>query len=311
VSRRHLDTPGPLEPPVAQRDLELEVAKCVGGVLSPLLANIALSVLDEHLHGPWLPGGAQSTQVKRAGRRKKGLLRWRLVRYADDFVVLVHGNENDAQALREDVARVLATMGLRLTEAKTQVTHLDRGFDFLGFRIQRRRKRGTNKWYVYTFVADRAIRAVKAKIRAMTPRETHQDRPGRTRPRLRGLLHPADGNTNQLAAWITTARSADLPHLHAFTRGLDLDHAAVDAALTLPHHNGGAEGVNTKTKQIMRQMHGRAGFPPSATASSSANTQSPPKVHQSRVSDSPVHTAEPGPGPPWGMGRRRDAPSPG
>ncbi len=65
-------------------------------------------------------------------------------------------------------------MGLRLSEAKTQVTHLDRGFDFLGFRIQRRRKRGTNKWYVYTFVADRAIRAVKAKIRAMTPRESHQ-----------------------------------------------------------------------------------------------------------------------------------------
>jgi RNA-directed DNA polymerase len=40
VSRRHLDTPGPLEPPVAQRDLELEVAKCVGGVASPLLANL-------------------------------------------------------------------------------------------------------------------------------------------------------------------------------------------------------------------------------------------------------------------------------
>ncbi|WP_007513513.1 group II intron reverse transcriptase/maturase [Frankia saprophytica] len=145
-----------------------------GGILSPLLANIALSVLDEHLHGPWQPGGAQSTQVKRAGRRKKGLPRWRLVRYADDFVVLVNGNEHDAQTLREEVVRVLTTMGLRLSEAKTQVTHLDRGFDFLGFRIQRRRKRGTDKWYVYTFVADRAIRAVKAKIRAMTPRESHQ-----------------------------------------------------------------------------------------------------------------------------------------
>jgi RNA-directed DNA polymerase len=44
------------------------------------------------------------------------------------------------------------------------------GFDFLGFRIQWKRKRGTNKWYVYTFIADRPFRAVKAKIRALTHR---------------------------------------------------------------------------------------------------------------------------------------------
>jgi len=34
----------------------------------------------------------------------------------------------------------------------------------------------------------------------------------------------------------------------------------VNAAITLPHHNGRTEGVNTRTKRIMRQMHGRAGF---------------------------------------------------
>ncbi len=50
----------------------------------------------------------------------------------------------------------------------------------------------------------------------------------------------------------------DLPHLHTFTRGLGLD--AVNAALTHPFHNGGTEGVNTKTKLIKRQMYGRAGF---------------------------------------------------
>jgi transposase len=75
------------------------------------------------------------------------------------------------------------------------------------------------------------------------------------------LLDPADGNDDLLTTWITTARAADLPHLHAFTRGLDLDRDAANNALTLPHHNGGTEGVNTKTKRIMRQMHGRAGFP--------------------------------------------------
>ncbi|MEV6868430.1 ISL3 family transposase [Streptosporangium subroseum] len=75
-----------------------------------------------------------------------------------------------------------------------------------------------------------------------------------------GLLQPRDGNADRLDAWIITARAADLPHLHAFTRGLDQDRDAVRAALTLPYHNGGTEGVNTKTKRIMRQMHGRAGF---------------------------------------------------
>lgn len=75
-----------------------------------------------------------------------------------------------------------------------------------------------------------------------------------------GLLRPHEGNAGRLDAWIATARAAQLPHLHAFIRGLDQDRDAVRAAVTLPFHNGGTEGVNTKTKRIMRQMHGRAGF---------------------------------------------------
>ncbi|MFI6744499.1 transposase, partial [Nonomuraea sp. NPDC050451] len=67
-------------------------------------------------------------------------------------------------------------------------------------------------------------------------------------------------NDAKLTAWITTLRATDLPHLHGFANGLELDLNAVNAALTLPHHNGRTEGVNTRTKRIMRQMHGRAGF---------------------------------------------------
>lgn len=74
------------------------------------------------------------------------------------------------------------------------------------------------------------------------------------------LLRPTPHNAGLLEEWITAVRSAELPHLHAFTRGLDFDKNAVRAALTLPFHNGGTEGVNTKTKRIMRQMHGRASF---------------------------------------------------
>lgn len=65
------------------------------------------------------------------------------------------------------------------------------------------------------------------------------------------------GSVNE---WITAVRADDLPHLHAFTRGLQRDYDAVINGLTLPFHNGGTEGVNTKTKLIKRQMYGRAGF---------------------------------------------------
>lgn len=146
-----------------------------GGILSPLLANIALSVLDENLMRPWKPGGTMSTESRRARRRAKGLPTWRLVRYCDDFVVLVSGTQDATEALREDVAQVLAPMGLRLSPAKTQVVPLSDGFDFLGFHVQWRRKRGTNKWYVYTFIADRPIRSLKVKIRALTNRKSQQD----------------------------------------------------------------------------------------------------------------------------------------
>ncbi|MER6274465.1 transposase [Streptomyces sp900105755] len=79
--------------------------------------------------------------------------------------------------------------------------------------------------------------------------------------RLAVLLDPADGNAALLSTWITSVQAEDLPHLHAFTRGLEKDRAAVDAALSLPHHNGGTEGANNKTRLIKPQMDGRASFP--------------------------------------------------
>jgi transposase len=74
------------------------------------------------------------------------------------------------------------------------------------------------------------------------------------------MLDPDPANGDRLRQWVIDARAADLPHVHSFTRGLDLDIKAATAALTLPFHNGRTEGVNTKTKAIKRQMYGRAGF---------------------------------------------------
>jgi transposase len=74
------------------------------------------------------------------------------------------------------------------------------------------------------------------------------------------LPAPGPGNDARLKQRIADARDVDLPDVHSFTRGLDLDIKAVTAALTMPHHNGRSEGLNTKTKMIKRQMQGRAGF---------------------------------------------------
>jgi RNA-directed DNA polymerase len=159
-----------------------------GGILSPLIFNIALSALDEQLHGPWKTGGEMSTGSRRAARRGKNLPNYRIVRYADDFAVLVNGGEQDAAALREKITQILATLGLRLAEPKTRVAHMSDGFSFLGFRIQWRRKRGTDKWHVYTFIDDRPVRSVKVKIRALTRRTSQLDL-GYVLTRLNQVMH--------------------------------------------------------------------------------------------------------------------------
>ncbi len=141
-----------------------------GGILSPLLANIALSVLDEHFMEKWRQDMA--TEVQRQRRRKHGEANYRLIRYADDFVIVVTGEREDAERLREEVAGVIAPMGLRLAPAKTRVVHIDHGFDFLGFNIRRMQKRGSNKWFVYTKPSAKAIASVKGRVKAMTYRST-------------------------------------------------------------------------------------------------------------------------------------------
>ncbi|MBI3257721.1 MAG: hypothetical protein HYZ59_08070, partial [Actinobacteria bacterium] len=59
-----------------------------GGILSPLMANIALSVLDEHFAAKWAMLGPYWTRAK---HRRAGVPAMRLIRYADDFVVMVAG----------------------------------------------------------------------------------------------------------------------------------------------------------------------------------------------------------------------------
>ena len=93
-----------------------------GGVISPLLANVALTTLDNFCDA--------------LGYRKKANP---LVRYADDFVILSR-NELNAKEIKEQVAEhLLNETGLTLSEEKTKITHINKGFNFLGFNFKKRK----------------------------------------------------------------------------------------------------------------------------------------------------------------------------
>lgn len=159
-----------------------------GGILSPLLANVALSVLDEHIAA--LPGGPATGKVERAKRLRHGLPNFRLVRYADDWCLMVRGTRTHAEALRQDIDAVLATMGLRLSPDKTLITHIDEGLDFLGWHIQRHRKRGTSQHHVYVYPSKKAVLAITRKIktlrRTVEPNQPLDDLLRRLNATLRG-----------------------------------------------------------------------------------------------------------------------------
>ena len=196
-----------------------------GGILSPLLANLALTVLDEHFD-------QRARQDRALPRRlRTGRPLFRLSRYADDWVLLVKGERADVEAMREEAAAVLTTMGLRLSPEKTVITHIDEGLDFLGWRIQRHRKPGTAKSYIYTYPSKKSVATIKAKVRTLS-------RSNRNLP-LEVLLH----NLNQvLRGWCNYFQPGclcgDLPiptrvHLASGHRLAapqaprdDLDHAA-------------------------------------------------------------------------------------
>ena len=158
-----------------------------GGILSPLLANIALSVLDEHFTQKWEALGSAGARQR---HRRAGGSTMKIVRYADDFVVMVNGTRDHAEALWGEVATVLAPMGLRLSEEKTRVCHIDDGFDFLGWHIQRRDQPSrTGKKAIYTYPSKKSRASIVGKIRSLTRRNLHRtlgDLLARFNPVLRG-----------------------------------------------------------------------------------------------------------------------------
>ena len=108
------------------------------------------------------------------------------------------------------VAAVLAPAGLRLSETKTTIVHIDEGFDFLGYRIQRHRKRGTAKHFVYTYPSKTSLGKVMAKVKTLC-------RQGRNEPLselLRRLNPVLRGWTNYFRYGVS---KATFGYLRAYT----------------------------------------------------------------------------------------------
>lgn len=154
-----------------------------GGIISPLLTNIYLSVLDRHFEGVW------NHQTRYIGcssyYRRRGFATYRLIRYADDFVILVRGTREQADAVREEAARVLQNeLKMELSLEKTLVTHVDEGFDFLGHHIRRVPWKGA--LVGWTFPCRKSLNAIRHKVKSLTDR-SHRNLSLRT---LLILLNP-------------------------------------------------------------------------------------------------------------------------
>ncbi len=136
-----------------------------GGILSPLMANVALNTLDHHFARAWEAMGANSGQRQR--RRLRGEPTYRLVRYADDFVIVVAGERRHAEQLIAETQTVITPLGLTLSEEKTSIAHIDEGFEFLGWRIKRQPGRD-GRPQIYTYPSKRSLKAVLGKVKEIT-----------------------------------------------------------------------------------------------------------------------------------------------
>ncbi len=113
-----------------------------GGVISPLLANIVLNYLDWQLH-------------------KRG---FRLVRYADDFVVLCQ-SRSQAEGALALVTQTLSDLGLSLSPEKTHITTYGKGYSFLGFVLSSRSRR----------MREKSKRKFQERVRELTVRSHNLD----------------------------------------------------------------------------------------------------------------------------------------
>ncbi len=174
-----------------------------GGIISPLLANIALGLIEER-YERWVEhrtkrrahrksDGLKAALEARSSDRRAGRVVMFPVRYADDFVILVHGTQQQAEAERDALAKALHDgMGLTLSPDKTRITDPADSFQFLGHRVSMRWDDRFG-WSPRIEVPKTKAADLRHKVKQLTTRQTLHwsldDLLQKLNPILRGWAH--------------------------------------------------------------------------------------------------------------------------
>src|SRR3990170_3500348 len=102
-----------------------------GGIISPILANMALDGIEKMLSEKY-----PKNKYDIIGGKRKATHKVNFVRYADDFIVTAN-TEETAKEIKELIKDFLRDRGLELSDEKTLITHIDNGFDFLGWNFRK------------------------------------------------------------------------------------------------------------------------------------------------------------------------------
>lgn len=173
-----------------------------GGIISPLLANIYLTAIDER-YKRWVPNPRDKTR-ERAQQRlqsdyKRGRPGFYVVRYADDFVVLVQGTLQDAEQERLALAQYLKEeLRMELSMEKTKITDVREGFDFLGYRVKQAKVGPSGRHVGMLFIPKGKSQLLRDKIKAKV----------RATPTGRTLAHLIDGLNPSIIGWRSYYRYA-------------------------------------------------------------------------------------------------------
>ena len=141
-----------------------------GGIISPLLANVYLTALDAR-YGRW-SGKPRERPQNGADRRFYDRIFF-MVRYADDFVILVCGTREQAEAEKQRLAAFLKTeLRMDLSDEKTMITGVRDGFDFLGYRVAQTKarvldKNGHPRYVGNLFIPKSKLNDLRYKIKVM------------------------------------------------------------------------------------------------------------------------------------------------
>jgi group II intron reverse transcriptase/maturase len=140
-----------------------------GSICSPLLANVFLHEFDDwyvrtyRLRPEWLHRASSTLQYHRKKEIGGTLM---FTRYADDWVAVWNGSRERAEEIKGEIKTFLAEeLKLRLSEEKTLITHVDDGFDFLGYRLVGSKRWSDGRWCVFTRVPSKAIRRFRDNIK--------------------------------------------------------------------------------------------------------------------------------------------------